>query len=92
MYEDLMQFALENYFMKSLEILATTVDLDNAIPRDKVVKILEPRSQAYLTMSLGELNTYIADMYKTDKFNKKDRIISIDKKFKQSVEAALAKQ
>ena len=86
MYEDLMQFALENYYMKSLEILATTVDLENVTPKDKVIRILEPRSQEYLTMSLGELNAYITNMYETN------RIISIDRKFKRSAIAASKKE
>ncbi|PIP86065.1 hypothetical protein COW83_00835 [Candidatus Collierbacteria bacterium CG22_combo_CG10-13_8_21_14_all_43_12] len=78
-YEDLMSFALEHYFLKSLEDIAVSIDLEQVTCKELEIVFIDPKSGQDIRMSVSELQKYIEERYKNNK------IIAIDRSAKQII-------
>lgn len=74
LYEDMMNFALDHYFLRGLESIATSVDLESISLPYKKVSIVEPKSGQPIAMSIKELNNYINERYANNKILSADNI------------------
>ncbi len=62
-YEDRITNQLQEYLVDGLEKLATVVDWEAEVIRDKKISILDPISQSEVALSLGEVETMILSKY-----------------------------
>lgn len=66
-YEDVMNFALDQYFMYFIEKLTTEAALYGPVQEDQVIKILDPKSQEYQSMTLIELRQYVNQIFERNR-------------------------
>ncbi len=66
-YENIVDYYLESYFLDFLQKLAEDINFNEYFQKHRVIKILEPKSQEYMTMSIAELKIYLREQLKNNR-------------------------